>query len=134
MKKRRDYICDEATKSSDDGTVKVGGAVKIDLDDDVDNRIENDAIIMSVSDSPAMASGTSMQTSAHSTGLMFENSVTQQNSAFLLGTTSTVQGSKGLLDTFSLKGSRLSLENDLANSLNNPSQFHALSKAWYTGK
>jgi len=45
-----------------------------------------------VAEAPAMAMGTVYQTMAHSTGLMFENSVNSQNQQNILGQTATTQG------------------------------------------
>ncbi|MCY4045413.1 MAG: RebB family R body protein [Cellvibrionales bacterium] len=45
-----------------------------------------------VADSCAMAMGSLYQTMAHSTGLMFENSVNSQNQQNILGQTATTQG------------------------------------------
>jgi len=45
-----------------------------------------------VAEAPAMAMGTLYQTMAHSTGLMFENSVNSQNQQNILGQAATTQG------------------------------------------
>ncbi|WDE08818.1 RebB family R body protein [Thalassomonas viridans] len=45
-----------------------------------------------VGEAPAMAMGSLYQTMAHSTGLMFENSVNSQNQQNILGQTATTQG------------------------------------------
>jgi len=45
-----------------------------------------------VAEAPAMAMGTVYQTMAHSTGLMFENSVNAQNQQNILGQAATTQG------------------------------------------
>ncbi|MCY4045414.1 MAG: RebB family R body protein [Cellvibrionales bacterium] len=45
-----------------------------------------------VGESPAMAMGSLYQTMAHSTGLMFENSVNAQNQQNILGQAATTQG------------------------------------------
>ncbi len=52
-----------------------------------------------VAEAPAMAMGTVYQTMAHSTGLMFENSVNSQNQQNILGQTATTQG---VMQIFSL--------------------------------
>lgn len=52
-----------------------------------------------VADAPAVAMGTVYQTMAHSTGLMFENSVNSQNQQNILGQTATTQG---VMQIFSL--------------------------------
>lgn len=56
-----------------------------------------------VAEAPAMALGTVYQTMAHSTGLMFENSVNSQNQQNILGQTATTQGVMQIysLDTIS---------------------------------
>lgn len=45
-----------------------------------------------VGEAPAMAMGSIYQTMAHSTGLMFENSVNAQNQQNILAQTATTQG------------------------------------------
>lgn len=45
-----------------------------------------------VAEAPAMALGNVYQTAAHSTGLMFENSVNSQSQQNILGQTATTQG------------------------------------------
>ncbi|MCY4045415.1 MAG: RebB family R body protein [Cellvibrionales bacterium] len=45
-----------------------------------------------VGEAPAMAMGSLYQTMAHSTGLMFENSVNSQNQQNILAQTATTQG------------------------------------------
>lgn len=45
-----------------------------------------------VAEAPAIALGNIYQTMAHSTGLMFENSVNSQNQQNILGQTATTQG------------------------------------------
>ena len=56
-----------------------------------------------VGEAPAVAMGTVYQTMAHSTGLMFENSVNSQNQQNILGQTATTQGVMQIysLDTIS---------------------------------
>ncbi|REC44184.1 RebB family R body protein [Chryseobacterium pennipullorum] len=45
-----------------------------------------------VAESPAMALGNVYQSAAHSTGIMFENSVNAQNQQNILGQAATTQG------------------------------------------
>ncbi len=45
-----------------------------------------------VAEAPAMAMGSLYQTAAHSTGLMYENSVNAQNNQNILAQTATTQG------------------------------------------
>ncbi len=45
-----------------------------------------------VAEGPAMAMGSLFQTAAHSTGLMYENSVTAQNNQNILAQTATTEG------------------------------------------
>ncbi|MDQ1161814.1 hypothetical protein QE422_002182 [Chryseobacterium sp. SORGH_AS 447] len=45
-----------------------------------------------VAEAPAMALGNVYQTAAHSTGLMFENAVNNQNQQNILGQAATTQG------------------------------------------
>lgn len=45
-----------------------------------------------VAEAPAIALGNVYQTAAHSTGLMFENSVNSQSQQNILGQTATTQG------------------------------------------
>ncbi len=45
-----------------------------------------------VAEGPAMAMGSLYQTSAHSTGLMFQNAVNAQNNQNILAQTATTQG------------------------------------------
>jgi len=52
-----------------------------------------------VAEAPAMAMGTTYQTMAHSTGLMFENSVSNQN---LQNMTSQAVSNEGILQIYSL--------------------------------
>jgi len=61
----------------------------------VNNQI-TDAVTQSnvkiVAEAPAMALGNVYQTAAHSTGIMFENAVNNQNQQNILGQAATTQG------------------------------------------
>ena len=67
-----------------------------------------------VGEAPAMAMGSIYQTGAHSTGLMFENSVNAQNNQFTLAQTATTQG---ILQIYSLE--TMSDAISLAKMINN---------------
>ncbi|MCM2290798.1 RebB family R body protein [Allorhizobium sp. BGMRC 0089] len=60
------------------------------------NPVITDAVTQAnvkvVAEAPAMAMGSLYQTAAHSTGLMFENSVTAQNNQNILAQAATTQG------------------------------------------
>lgn len=68
-----------------------------------------------VADAPAMAMGNVYQSAAHSTGLMFENSVNAQNQQNILAQASTTQGVMQIysLDTIS---DAIAIANMLGNS------------------
>ncbi len=51
----------------------------------------------------ATASGTTFSTSAHSTGLMFENSVNQQNNDFLTSNTLNLEGFEQMIQQLSTR-------------------------------
>ena len=115
MKKRTDYMNEESDIQTPENTGDTGG---------VESEGEN-VSPMVIGVTGAMASGDSMQTSAHSIGLLFEQSVTQQNNDFQLGMTSNSMLTRNLLaHRVNLKGRKLEMENGLAKLLQNSNQFY----------
>lgn len=99
MEKRKDYISNDQEHF---------------CDENLHNASYDGTDAINVGIAGAMASGNTMQTSAHSTGLLFEQSIAQQNNQFQLAMTNTINGSKDLLTkNVNLKGTHLALKNDL---------------------
>lgn len=73
---------------------------------------------MTEGSSAAMANGTNSIASTHSTGISFENSISQQRNHFETGLAELAKANSELLSKrIRVKGNRLSLKNNLAASL-----------------
>ncbi len=85
-------------------------------ENNIGNSISDTNTMVTGSAAP-MASANTFIPSSHSTGILFENSVRQQQSDFELGITETTKSTELLLNNGAvLNGLNLTLNNDMMNS------------------
>jgi len=85
---------------------------------DNQNTSTSDSNAMVVGSSPPMAAGSNMLSSANSLGLMFEQSIRQQQNDFQIGLAKTIKSTPNLLaKRINIKGRKVEFKNALAAAL-----------------